>query len=121
MKALKEIKIKKLDFINIIKMDVLIYYYLTRNKENKLFSLIMNKIYDIFIKFLDVLLRMKQDNRISINKSCSCGFEIKYKRCYKSYILKNTQINNIKILTSQKIFNKFFIDYYNYANVFNKL
>ena len=39
--------IKKFDFIDIIEIDVLIYYYLIRNKENKLFSLIINEIYDI--------------------------------------------------------------------------
>ena len=43
--------IKKFDFIDIIKINVSIYYYLTRNKKNKLFSLIINKIYDILINF----------------------------------------------------------------------
>ena len=48
--------IKKFDFIDIIKINVSIYYYLTRNKKNKLFSLIINKIYDIFNKFLEIIL-----------------------------------------------------------------
>ena len=48
-KTFKEMKIQKLDFIDIAEINVLIYYYLIRNKENKLFSLIMNEIYDIFI------------------------------------------------------------------------
>ena len=39
--------IKKLDLVDIIEINALIYYYLIRNKENKLFSLIMNEIYDI--------------------------------------------------------------------------
>ena len=30
-------------------------------------------------------------------------------------------MNNIKILTSQKMLNKLFINYYDYANVFDKL
>ena len=63
---------------------------------------------------------MKRDNRISINDSYLCDFEIKYKKCYESYIFKNSQINNIEILISQKMFNKLSIDYYNYANVFDK-
>ena len=42
--------IKKLNFIDIIKIDASIYYYLTRNKKNKLFSLIINKIYDTLHK-----------------------------------------------------------------------
>ena len=46
-KTFKEKKIQKSDFIDIVEIDVLIYYYLIRNKENKLFFLIMNKIYDI--------------------------------------------------------------------------
>ena len=46
----KENIIKKLNFIDIVEIDASTYYYLTRNKKNKLFSLIMNKIYDISYK-----------------------------------------------------------------------
>ena len=46
-KIFKEKMIKKSDFIDIIKINASIYYYLTRNKKNKLFSLIINEIYDI--------------------------------------------------------------------------
>ena len=49
-KALKEKMIKRFDFINIAKIDVSVYYYLIRNKENKLFSLIINEIYDTLYK-----------------------------------------------------------------------
>ena len=80
----------------------------------------MNKIYDTLIKFFETLSSMKRDNRISINNSYLCNFRIKYKKCYKFYIFKNSQINNIKILISQKVLNKFSIDYYNYINVFDK-
>ena len=48
-KIFKEMKIQKLDLIDIIEIDVSAYYYLIKNKENKLFSLTMNKIYDTFI------------------------------------------------------------------------
>ena len=48
--------IKKFNFIDIIKFNVLIYYYLIRNEKNKFFSLIINKIYDIFNKFFEVIL-----------------------------------------------------------------
>ena len=54
-KIFKKKMIKKLNFIDIIKINVSIYYYLIRNKENKLFSLIINKIYDIFNKSLEVI------------------------------------------------------------------
>ena len=47
--------IKKFNFIDIVKINILIYYYLIRNKKNKLFSLIMNEIYDIFNKFFEII------------------------------------------------------------------
>ena len=55
-KTFKEKIIKKFNFINIIKINASIYYYLIRNKENKLFSLTINKIYDIFNKFFEIIL-----------------------------------------------------------------
>ena len=63
-KALKKKMIQKFNFLNIIEIDASTYYYLIRNKENKLFSLIMNKIYDTFIKSFEVLSSIKRDNRI---------------------------------------------------------
>ena len=45
-KILKKKKIQKLNLIDIIEIDALTYYHLIKNKENKLFSLIINKIYD---------------------------------------------------------------------------
>ena len=121
LRAFKKKIIQKFDLFNIVEIGALVYYYLIRNKENKLFSLIMNKIYDIFIKSFEILSSMKRDNRISINDSYLCNFKIKYKKCYKSYIFKNSQINNIKILISQKMLSKFSIDYHNYINVFDRL
>ena len=98
LKAFKEKKIIKSDLIDIVEIDVLAYYYLVRNKENKLFFLIMNEIYDIFIEFFEIRSQTKRDNRISINKLCLCDSAIKYKKCYEFYTFKNSQINNIKIL-----------------------
>ena len=54
-KIFNEKMIKKLDFIDIIKINVSIYYYLIRNKEDKFFSLIINEIYDIFNEFLKII------------------------------------------------------------------
>ena len=51
-KIFKKKMIKKFNFIDIAKINILIYYYLTRNKENKLFFLIMNEIYDILYESL---------------------------------------------------------------------
>ena len=47
--------IKKFNLIDIIKIDESIYYHLIRNKKNKLFSLIMNEIYDIFNEFFEII------------------------------------------------------------------
>ena len=58
-KTFKEKIIQKLNFIDIIEINVLTYYYLIKNKENKLFFLITNKIYNILIKSFEVLLRME--------------------------------------------------------------
>ena len=90
LKTFKKKMIQKFNFLNIIKINALIYYYLIRNKENKLFSLTMNEIYDTFIKSFETLLSMKRDNRILVNDSYLCNFRIKYKKCYKSYIFKNS-------------------------------
>ena len=87
-KIFKEKKVQKFDLIDIIEINVSTYYYLIRNKENKLFSLIINEIYDIFIQSFEVLSQVKRDNRISINKLCLCDFIIKYKKCCESYISK---------------------------------
>ena len=55
-KTFKKNKIQKSDLINIAKINAFAYYYLIRNKENKLFSLIMNEIYDTLIQFpLEIL------------------------------------------------------------------
>ena len=119
-KTFKKKMIQEFNFLNIVEIDISTYYYLTRSKENKLFSLIMNKIYDILIKSFEILPSMKRNNRISINDLYLCNFRIKYKKCCESYIFKNSQINNIEILISQKVFSKLLIDYYNYINVFDK-
>ena len=47
--------IKKLNFIDIVEINASTYYYLIRNKENKLFSLIINEIYDIFNEFFEII------------------------------------------------------------------
>ena len=119
-RAFKEKMIQKLNLLDIVKIDALIYYHLARSKENRLFSLIINEIYDTFIESFETLSPMKRDNRISINNSCLYNFRIKYKKCCEFYISKNSQINNIEILISQKVLSKLSIDYYNYADVFDR-
>ena len=120
LRAFKKNMIQKSNLLNITEINVLIYYYLTQSKENRLFSLIMNKIYNTLIKSFETLSSMKRDNRISVNDLCLYNSRIKYKKCYEFYIFKNSQINNIKILISQKMLSKLSIDYHNYINVFDK-
>ena len=49
LKTFKKMKIQKSDLIDIVEIDASAYYHLIKNKENKLFSLTINEIYDIFI------------------------------------------------------------------------
>ena len=87
-KTFKEIKIQKSNLIDIVEINASTYYHLVKNKENKFFSLTINEICDTPIQSFEVSLQMKRNNRISINKPCSCDSAIKYKKCYKSYISK---------------------------------
>ena len=96
-------------------------FYQKHHLLSLLFSLTINEIYDIFNKSLEIISQLQRDNRILINKSYLCDFEIKYKKCCELYISKNAQINNAKIFIFQKVFNKLFVNYHNYANVFDKL
>ena len=89
-RTFKKKMIQKSDLLNIVEIDVSVYYYLIRNKKNKLFSLIMNKIYDTLIESFEILFSIKRDNRISVNDLCLCNFRIKYKKCCESYIFKNS-------------------------------
>ena len=61
--------INRFNFIKIIKINALLYHYLTRNKKNKLFFLIINEIYDIINKLFEIISQTQKNNRISINKS----------------------------------------------------
>ena len=75
LKTFKKKMIQKFNLLDIIEINVSIYYHLIRNKENKLFSLIINKIYDILIESFEVLLSIKRDNRILINDSYLYNFD----------------------------------------------
>ena len=90
LRAFKKKMIQKLDLLNIIEINASAYYHLVRNKKNKLFSLIINEIYDTFIESFEILSPIKRDNRISINDLYLCNFRIKYKKCCEFYIFKNS-------------------------------
>ena len=48
----KKRKLSKLEFLDIIEIDANPYYYLIRNKDNKLFSIIISEIYSNLISYL---------------------------------------------------------------------
>ena len=54
LRVFKEKIIKRFDFIDIAKINVWPYYYLIRNKKNKLFSLTMNEIYNTLYEFSSI-------------------------------------------------------------------
>ena len=54
-RVLKKKMIKKPYLIDIAEIDASTYYHLIRNKKNKLFSLIMNEIYNIFNEPFEVI------------------------------------------------------------------
>ena len=117
--------------INILKVEAIVYYKLTRDKNNKLFSLIIartNKTYFTLIA--------SRNSRISVNKLYFYRSKIKYKKCYKSntHIINNNKsnisinsnasytikINSAKTLIRNEILAKLSIEYYNYIDVFDK-
>ena len=118
--------------INILKVEVIIYYKLTRDKNNKLFSLIIIRTNKTYLTSI-----ASYNSYILVNKLYSYKSEIKYKKCYKSntYIINNNEsnisinseasytirINNIKTLTRDEILVKLLIEYYNYINVFDRI
>ena len=67
--------------INILEVEAVIYYKLTRNKNNKLFSLIITKTNKAYLTS-----RSSRNSHISVNKLYLYKFEIKYKRCCESNI-----------------------------------
>ena len=114
-----------------MKVEAIIYYKLARNKNNKLFSLIIAKTNKIYFTSIS-----SYNSYISVNKLYLYEFEIKYKRCYKSnisiinknrsHISVNSEtnylirINSAKTLIYNKILVKLLIEYYNFINVFDR-
>ena len=117
--------------INILKVEVIVYYKLTRDKNNKLFSLIIAKTNKAYFTSIS-----SYSPYILINKLYLYKFEIKYKRYCKSnisiinknksYISINSEtnysirINSAKTLIYNKILVKLSIEYYNFIDVFDR-
>ena len=117
--------------INILKVEAIVYYKLARDKNNKLFSLIIIKTNKTYFTSI-----ASRDSRILVNKLYSYKSKIKYKKCYRSntYIINNNKsnisinsnasytirINNAETLIYNEILAKLLIEYYNYIDVFDK-
>ena len=90
--------------INILEVEVVVYYRLTRDKNNKLFSLIINKN-----NIASLTSRTSYSPYILVNKLYLYKSKRKYKKYYKSNIL--IYINKTKILTHKEILVKLFSKY----------
>ena len=107
--------------IDILKVEAAVYYKLTQDKNNKLFSLIIAKTNKTYLTSIS-----SRNPRILVNKLYSYKFEIKYKKCYKSNISINSKashsirINSAKTLIYNEILAKLLIEYYNYIDVFDR-
>ena len=107
--------------IDILEVEAIIYYKLARDKNNKLFSLIIAKTNKAYLTSIS-----SYNSRILVNKSYPYKSEIKYKKCYESNISINSKtsysirINNAKTLIRNEILIKLLIEYYNYADVFDR-
>ena len=99
--------------INILEVEVVVYYRLIRDKNNKLFSLIINRN-----NIASLTSKIFYNSYILINKLYFYKSKRKYKKCYKS----NTSIyiNKTEILTHKEILVKLLSKYYNYINVFDR-
>ena len=117
--------------INILKVEAIVYYKLTRNKDNKLFSLIIARTSKTYLTSI-----ASHSPRMSVNKLCSYESKIKYKKCYESntYIINNNEsntsvnsgashtvrINSAETLIRNEILAKLSIEYYDYTDVFDR-
>ena len=99
--------------INILEVEVVVYYRLTRDKNNKLFSFIINRN-----NIASFTLEIFRSSYILINKLYLYKSKRKYKKYYKSNIL--IYINKTEILTHKEILVKLLLKYYNYINVFDR-
>ena len=117
--------------INILEIEAIVYYKLTRDKNNKLFFFIITRTSKTYSTSI-----ASYNSYILINKLYFYKSKIKYKKCYKSniYIINNNEsnisinsetsytirFNSIKTLIRNEILVKLLIEYYNYIDVFDR-
>ena len=114
-----------------MKVEAIVYYKLARDKNNKLFSLIIAEINKTYLTPIS-----SRGPYILVNKLYLCKFEIKYKRYCESnisiinknesYISINSKtnysirINSAETLIYNEILVKLLIEYYNFIDVFDR-
>ena len=107
--------------IDILKVGAVVYYKLARDKNNKLFSLTIAGTDKAYLTSIP-----SRGSRVPVNKPCPYGFGIKYKKCYESNTSVNSgashsvRINSAETLTRDEILAKLLIEYYDYADVFDR-
>ena len=99
--------------IDILEVDAVVYYRLTRDKNNKLFFFIINKN-----NIASLTSESSRNSYILVNKLYLYRSKRKYKKCYRSNIV--IYINKIEILTHKELLVKLLLKYYNYIDVFNR-
>ena len=107
--------------IDILEVEAAAYYKLTRDKNNKLFSLTIAGTDKAYLTSVP-----SRGPRVPVNKPCPCGSGIKYKKCCGSNTPVNSgashpvRINSAETLTRDEILAKLSIEYYDYADVFDR-
>ena len=118
--------------IDILKVEATVYYKLVRDKDNKLFSLIIAGTGKAYLTSI-----ASRGPRVLVNKLYSYESEIKYKKCYESntHVINNNEsdisinsgvsytirINSAETLIYNEILAKLSIEYYDYADVFDRI
>ena len=107
--------------INILKVEAIVYYKLARDKNNKLFSLIIAETNKTYLTLVS-----SRNSRMPVNKLYSYGFGIKYKKYCESNTSINSEtshsirINSAETLIRDEILIKLLIEYYDYIDVFDR-
>ena len=116
-REIKKLRKKNFEYLDIYKISIDVFYLNIKDKKNKLFSLILNKISS------KLETRVLKRSRILFNVSYLYKSKFKYKRYYnfniKSIFL--VEISKIDILNLEKIKTRLSSKYYNYLNVFDRL
>ena len=102
--------------LDIYEVSISVFYLNARNKRNKLFSLILNKIY------FQYNISSPRRPRVFYNKSYLYKLKSKYKKCCRAQVRLESliKVNKISGLDSYKIKVRLSYKYYNFLDIFNR-